>query len=41
MMMMESNESASLLVILADIQDSILKGEVCLGPFSLLDYVVH
>ena len=49
MMMMKSVESVRLLVILADVLGRILKGVVCryllpglnIGPFSLLDYVVH
>jgi hypothetical protein len=48
-MMMKSVESVRLLVILADVLGSILKGVVCrcflfginIDPFSLLDYVVH
>ena len=48
MMMMKSVESR-LLVTLADVLGSILKGVVCpclllglnFGPFPLLDYVVH
>jgi hypothetical protein len=48
-MMMKSVESVRLLVILADVLGTILKGVVChcllLGlnssPFSLLDYVFH
>ena len=48
-MMMKSVESVRLLVILADVLGSIIKGVVfrCLllginiSPFSLLDYVVH
>ena len=49
MMMMKSVESVRLLVILADVLSSIIKGVVCrclllgldVGPFPLLDYVVH
>ena len=49
MMMMNSVESVRLLVILADVLGSIIKGVVCrclllglsIGPFSFLDYVVH
>jgi hypothetical protein len=49
MMMTKSIESVRLLVILADVLGSILKAVVCrclllvfnIGPFPLLDYVVH
>jgi hypothetical protein len=45
MMMIKSVESERLLVILAEVLGSIIKGVVCrcllLSPFSLLDYVVH
>jgi hypothetical protein len=49
MMMLKSVESVRLLVTLADVLGSIIKGVVCrclllrlnMGPFSLLDYVVH
>ena len=49
MMMIKSVESVRLLVILADLLGSIIKRVVCrcillgldIGPFSLLDYVVH
>jgi hypothetical protein len=48
-MLMKSVESVRLLVILADVLGSILKAVVChclflglnIGPFPLLDYVVH
>jgi hypothetical protein len=47
--MVSSIESVRLLVILADVLGSILKAVVCcclllgfdIGPFYLLDYVVH
>ena len=46
--MMKYDESVRLLVILVDVLGSILKAVVCcslllglIGPFSLLDYVVH
>ena len=49
MMMMKSVESVRLLVILADVLVSIIKGVVCrclllgliIKPFSLLDCVAH
>ena len=49
MIMMKSVESLRLLVILADVLGSIMKGVDCrclllglnISPFSLLDYVVH
>ena len=48
-LMMKSVESSRLLVILADVLDSILEGVVChclllglqVSPFSLFDYVFH
>ena len=48
-MMTKSVKSVRLLTILADVLGKILKGVVCLslllglniGPFYLLDYVVH
>jgi hypothetical protein len=47
-MMMKSVESVRLLVILADVLGSIIKGVVFrwllglnISPFSLLDYVIH
>ena len=48
MMMMKSIESLRLLVILADVLGSVLKGIICrclrlglnIGPFSLLECVV-